>query len=298
MAVVTPFDPWRGPLCTCPPKYSFSPYTGCGHACTYCYITAYVPRAFQPRPKKDIVGRLLRDLRRTDPGLHISVANSSDPYTPPEDRLRLTRGALRALLGAGFRVQLVTKSDLVLRDLDLIRRGNCSVSVSVTMLDDALAGRLEPNAPPPSRRLEAVGRLVRGGVPCSVRVDPVIPGISDAGLEGLVEAVARTGAGHVVASTYKAKPDSFRRVTAAFPALREKLSELYWGEGKRVQRAQYAPEETRREILLQLKGMVEERGMTYAVCREGLPGLRSGETCDGSHLIPVRRETAARTDRL
>lgn len=287
MAVITPFDPWKSPLCTCPSKYSFSAYTGCAHACRYCYISAYIPHAFQCRAKEDITKRLRRDLRRVNPKLHISIANSSDPYTPPEDSLQLTRKALQILLSGGFKVQLITKSDLIIRDLDLIRKGNCSVSMSITTLDNDIARKLEPNAPPPSKRLKAVSKLVKEGVPCSMRIDPVIPEINDMGFQKLVEAIANTGASHIVASTYKAKTDSFKRLTSAFPEHRKKLTEHYWTEGRSIQRARYLPEKMRREILTHLKSIVEEFNMTYATCREGMTDLQSGEKCDGSHLIPI-----------
>ena len=290
MAVVTPFDPWGSPLCTCPSKYSFSAYTGCAHACRYCYITAYIPHAFQCRAKKDIIKRLCHDLRRIDHRLHISIANSSDPYTPPENSLQLTRKALQILLSGGFKIQLITKSDLIIRDLDLIRKGNCSVSMSITILDNGTARRLEPNAPPPSKRLKAVSKLVKEGVPCSIRIDPIIPKINDMDFQKIVEAIANTGASHVVASTYKAKTDSFKRVTSAFPEHKKELTEHYWVEGQRMQGARYLPEKMRREILTHLKGMVEEINMTFATCREGMTDLQSGEKCDGSHLIPIRRK--------
>ncbi len=289
MSVVAPFDPWKGSLCTCPKKYSASPYTGCAHGCLYCYITAYIPNAFNCRPKKEFVRRLQRDLKRVKEHCLISMANSSDPYSPPEEELLLTRRALEILLRHGFRVQLVTKSHLVVRDLDIISSGNCGVAITITTVDDGLAGILEPNAPSPSKRLEAVRRLATSGVPCAVRLDPIIPNINDKALKETVEAIASTGASHVVASTYKAKPDSFERVSKAFPALRERLRELYWVQGEPVDRAHYLPKALRLELLTHVKRLVEDFGMTYATCREGFPWLVSGGSCDGGSLIPDSR---------
>ena len=203
MRVVTAFDPWGSPLCTCPKKYTLSAYTGCEYACRYCYISAYIPDAFHCRAKKNFIAKLTRDLQHVDPRFHISMSNSSEPYSPLEEKLQLTRQALQVLLGGGFKVQIITKSDLVLRDLDLIRRGNCSVSMSITPLDEALAGKLEPNAPSPRRRLKAIRRLVEEGVPCTVRVDPIIPGVNDHKLEKFIELISELGVGHIVASTYK-----------------------------------------------------------------------------------------------
>ena len=152
-------------------------------------------------------------------------------------------------------------------------------------MNDKIAKRLEPGAPPPTKRVDAIRRLVRSGVPCSVRVDPLIPGINNEGVEELVKTMADSGVRHVVASTYKAKKDSFARVVEAFPEAEERLTKLYWSIGKQIGRSRYLPREMRYEILLGLKKLVEERGLTYATCREGMLNLQSGKTCDGSHLI-------------
>ena len=180
---------------------------------------------------------------------------------------------------------IITKSPLVTRDIDVIKEGNCSVSMSISTLNDKVAKRLEPNAPPPTKRADAIRKLVRSGVPCSVRIDPLIPGINDGSVEELVETIADAGVKHVVASTYKAKKDSFMRIVKAFPEAGERLTNLYWSEGERVGRSRYLAREMRYRILLGLKKLVEERGLTYATCREGMPDLQSGGTCDGSHLV-------------
>jgi len=288
MNVISLFDPWKGALCTCPKKYSLSPYTGCGHACKYCYISAYIPRAFSPRIKLNFLNLLRRDLRHVNPEMHISMANSSDPYTPQEYEAELTRQALQMILTAGLKVQLVTKSSLIIRDIDLIRSGNCSVSITITTLNEQVSHKLEPNAPSPSERLKTIRRLSEEGIPCSVRIDPIIPLVNDYGLEGLVKAVVEAGAKHVVASTYKAKRDSFNRVIEAFPELAEKLTELYWRGGESMGRCRYIDRRLRRSMLEELKESVDSYGVTYSTCREGLTELQSSGTCDGSHLIPIR----------
>ena len=296
MGTIALFDPWGSSLCTCPTKYSFSVYTGCPHSCLYCYISSYIPNPFQVRVKKDPIRKARRDLVKIDPAFHISIANSSDPYPPIERRLKLTREALRIFLAQGFKVQLITKSDLVTRDLDIIRRGNCSVSVTITTLDDKLASIMEPYAPPPKRRLDALRLLSSHGVPCTVRIDPIIPFLNDEGFEDLVSAVVEAGAKHVVSSTYKARMDSFKRLSEAFPNISEKLRDLYWVKGEVVGRCRYLPKRLRIDILKRLKRLVEEKGVTFATCREGLSELNSGETCDGSHLIPIRREIKRLTE--
>ncbi len=98
LSVVRPFDPWQNPLCTCPFKYGLNPYTGCGHGCLYCYITSYIPNAFNPRPKEGLLEKVRRDLEKIPRGAVVALSNSSDPYTPPEAQLGLTRRVLQTLL--------------------------------------------------------------------------------------------------------------------------------------------------------------------------------------------------------
>ncbi|MEM2530072.1 MAG: radical SAM protein [Candidatus Bathyarchaeia archaeon] len=290
MRLITEFDPWGDPLCTCPRKYSLSPYVGCSHSCAYCYITSYIPDGFRCREKADFMARLGRDLARLRPGSLISMANSSDPYQPIEAERGLTRSALGRLLPLGHRVLLITKSDLVARDSDLLAKGNCSVSISISTIDDRLARRLEPLAPSPSKRLRAMGLLSSSGIPCSIRVDPIIPGINDdpSGLERLMAAAERAGCRHVIASTYKARWDNLRRVLKAFPKMAKELRRLYAEEGEALGGERYLPKALRRDILRTVKGISEDLGLSFSTCREGFPELGSARSCDGSHLIPLR----------
>ncbi len=285
MNVVSAFDPWKNPLCTCQRKYTLSPYTGCEHACQYCYTTAYIPRAFNARAKKDFLAKLRRDVERLDRSMHVSMSNSSDPYTPAEKELQLTRQSLKLLIDAGLKVQLITKSNTVTRDIDIIQERSCSVSLTITTLDEEKAKRLEPYAPSPKSRLEALRKLTNSGVPCSVRIDPIVPGINEDAAQ-LVAAVHEAGARHVVVSTYKAKRDSLARVVAAFPELEGELTRTYLVEGTIQGRARYLRLGIREAILGRIKELAEGYGMTYGTCREGLQWLNSGATCDGSHLIP------------
>ncbi|MEL9990154.1 MAG: radical SAM protein [Thermoproteus sp.] len=290
MSVIAKFDPWRNPLCPCPPKYGLNPYTGCGHSCTYCYISSYIPKAFQPRPKEELIERIKRDLRKLPRGSVISLSNSSDPYTPPEAELELTRKALSLILEAGHKVLIVTKSPLVLRDLDLLARyrGRVVVQITITTLDEKLAERLEPQAPRPRARLEAVRRIAEAGIPVGVRLDPIVPYINDdlKALEAVVVAAAEAGARQLVASTYKAKPDNFARLVKAFPEVADRLKELYWARGTYMHGQRYAPAEYRRRVLEAVKAMAEGKGLQFDICREEFFDLNTpGTYCDGSHLL-------------
>ncbi|MFB6490920.1 MAG: radical SAM protein [Thermoproteus sp. AZ2] len=290
MPIIAKFDPWGNPLCPCPPKYGLNPYTGCGHSCTYCYISSYIPRAFEPRPKEGLVRAVLRDLAKIPKGSVISLSNSSDPYTPPESKLQLTRQILRILLESGYKVLIVTKSPLVVRDLDLFTKypGKVVVQITITTLREDIAERLEPHAPRPIARLKAAAEVARAGVPLGVRLDPIVPFINDGQneLRAVVDAAAQAGARQLVASTYKAKPDNFARLVAAFPDLAEKLKEMYWVKGTFFHGQRYAPREYRLRVLSYVKELAEARGLQFDICREEFFELNTpGTYCDGSHLL-------------
>ena len=282
--VIRDFDPWKGPLCTCPPKYSFQPYTGCSHGCLYCYATSYI-RAKNARPKKDLIKRLLHDLRRIDPHRPINMSTSSDPYTPEERKYMLTRKALKILVPMGFRILITTKGIIVMRDIDIISGGNVAVMITITTLRRDIARKMEPNAPSPEKRIEAVRILNESGIPVGVRIDPVIPLINDDPNElvELVDEVVDAGAQHIVTSTYKAKPDSLKRISTVFPEIGTKLRRMYDAEEK-YGGYRYLPRDRRRRILDPVIKRAIERKVTIATCREGF--YFGAPSCDGTHLIP------------
>jgi len=177
--ILRSFDPWKSPLCTCPAKLSLNPYTGCPHGCLYCYASSYIPRFNQCRPKADLLNRLKREAAKIAPGTLVAMSNSSDPYPPGERDLELSRGCLEILKERGLQVQVVTKSDLVAKDADLLRSMAATVAVTITTLKDSLSQRMEPGAPLPKRRLDAMRILNENEIPVSARVDPIIPGIND-----------------------------------------------------------------------------------------------------------------------
>jgi DNA repair photolyase len=276
--LIREFDPWKSSLCTCPPKYSLNPYTGCDHRCVYCYITGYIKDAFHCRPKSKLITQLKRELRKIDRQKIISMANSSDPYPQLERTLGLTRKVVHLLAGENIMFQIVTKSDLVVRDVDILKNARCCVAVTVTTLDEALARKLEPGAPPPEKRVEALKRLKESGIPVSVRIDPIIPGVTSP--EVVLEKVRF--ADHVTASTLKLRPDAVKRMTKIVPDVMNILKPLYT---ERVGNALYLPEKMRFQILEALGEACKEYGMSFGTCREG---LKSEKSCDGSHLARSR----------
>ncbi len=292
--VLAPFDPWNSPLCTCPFKLSLNPYTGCSFKCLYCYATAYIGLR-DSTPKKNFVSRLIADLRKYDPKIPINIGTSSDPYPPEELIYGLTRKALEILVPAGRGILITTKGTLyATRDLSLIVKGNVAVTPTITTLDSGLSMLLEPGAPLPSKRIDAIRKASEAGVPVGVRVDPIIPFLNDdpRDIWELVGALADAGAVFIVTSTYKARPDNFARVLRALGGnLGRKLHELY-SRGTKVGGYTYLPKELRIRLLRPVIDAARYYGLEYATCREGLTGREwfSAGSCDGTHLIPIRIE--------
>lgn len=287
--VIRPFDPWSSPLCTCPVKYSLNPYTGCSHFCTYCYATSYIGRR-PSTPKKDIIEKVLADLKKLDPRFHIDMSTSSDPYPPEEERFKITHKILSMIGPLGYRVLIITKGSLVARDVDIISQSNVAVTITITTIERDIARRLEVGAPLPEERLSAMRRLSEAGVPVGLRLDPILPYLTDDEkmIRELLEAAREAGSQFVVTSVYKARPDNLRRVTKAFPELTSRYEVIYKKEGRWMHGYWYAPANLRRRILELVRREAVKLGMEFATCREGFPDMNTAPTCDGSHLIPSR----------
>lgn len=288
--VVRAFDPWGSPLCTCPPKYSLQPYTGCSHFCLYCYATAYIGRR-PSTPKKNFIERLMYDVKYViNPKYHVDMSTSSDPYPPEEANYRLTRTALTILVEHGIKVLIITKGSLVARDADVMKRGRVAVTMTITTMDAGLASKLEPGAPPPRERVEALRRLSKKGVPVGLRLDPVIPLLTDDEhtVREVLEAAREAGVGFVVTSTYKARPDNLKRMMEAFPDLAGKWYRLYVKEGRWMYGYWYLDVRLRKRIIELVRREALRLRMEFATCREGMVHLHTAPTCDGSHLIPER----------
>jgi DNA repair photolyase len=190
---------------------SINPYKGCEHGCIYCFARpthAYLDLSpgldFESRIViKPEAPRLLRaELAHPKYACKpITLGANTDAYQPIEGRLRITRAILEVLREHRHPVTIVTKSNLVLRDLDLLapmaRRRLATVLVSVTTLDRGLARRMEPRAPTPERRLHAVAKLNGAGVPAGVLASPMIPGLNDHELERIMQGAADAGARNV-----------------------------------------------------------------------------------------------------
>lgn len=187
---------------------SVNAYRGCEHGCIYCYARpthAYHDLSpgldFETRLfAKPAAARLLRETM-AKPAYQprwIAMGTNTDPYQPIEARYRITRAVLELCLETRHPVTITTKSDRVLRDVDLLaelaRERLTAVSISVTSLDPRLSGLLEPRAAAPAKRLSAIEKLAAAGVPVHCSVSPIIPAITDQFIEAIVAAAAKAGA--------------------------------------------------------------------------------------------------------
>ncbi|TMJ14362.1 MAG: PA0069 family radical SAM protein, partial [Alphaproteobacteria bacterium] len=187
---------------------SINAYRGCEHGCIYCFARpthAYLDLSpgldFETRlfAKPDAPKLLREELgRRGYSPRPIAMGTNTDPYQPIEGKWRITRSIIEVLAETKHPFTITSKSDRVVRDLDLIApmaaEGLASVAISVTSLTPSISRTLEPRAPSGRKRLAAVKALSAAGVPVSVAIAPVVPGITDYELEQIVEAAAEAGA--------------------------------------------------------------------------------------------------------
>jgi DNA repair photolyase len=276
-----------------PFQWTINPYRGCEFACKYCYAR-YTHEFMELRDSLDFerkiyakqppgvlsasgfgemnwsIARLLRrDLRKVKPGEEIAIGTATDPYQPAERRYRVTRAIMEELARhSGLSLGVVTKSTLVVRDLDLLRaiaeRNQLYINLTVTTTDAALARILEPRAPRPDLRLETVTRLNQAGVPAGVICAPVIPGITDspAQLDALVAAAARAGARYIYANPLFLKPCS---AAVFLPFLEQNFSELVENYRRRYAGRAFLDRAYRQRISQLMNKLRRKHGITREV---------------------------------
>ena len=207
-----------------PFSWQINPYRGCEFACKYCYAR-YTHEFMEMRDgldferkiyvKKHSAWLLRQELKQVRAGQSIAIGTATDPYQPAEKRFGITRAVMEEFARhEGLSLGLVTKSDLIVRDLDLLRqisaRNRLSIHMTITTTDTNLARILELRAPRPDLRFSAVKKLVAAGISTSVNCAPILPGITDSpkDLESVVRAAAAAGARSVAAIPLFLKPCS------------------------------------------------------------------------------------------
>ncbi|MDR6431652.1 PA0069 family radical SAM protein [Brucella pseudogrignonensis] len=242
---------------------SINPYRGCEHGCIYCFarpthsymgLSAGLDFEAKLFAKPDAPRLLERELAK--PGYQpktIAIGTNTDPYQPIEKKWRIMREILEVLEAANHPVGIVTKSALVVRDIDILSRmaekGLAKVALSVTTVDATLARTMEPRASTPTLRLQAIRKLTEAGIPTSVMMGPIIPGINDHEIERILDAAYAQGAreaGYVllrlpleVAPLFKDwllrnYPDRYRHVMSLVRSMRDgKDYDAEWGKRMR-----------------------------------------------------------------
>jgi DNA repair photolyase len=236
-------------------EYSINPYRGCEFGCKYCYAR-YTHEFLAPKPdhgrepaaigtenlrapeaferviflKQNAAWLLEQDLKRIDPRQYIALGTATDPYQPIERRAGITRSLLEVFARKqGYRLGIVTKSNLIERDISLLveigRRNHLSVHITITTPNAALARKMEPRAPRPDLRFQTVARLREAGITAGILCCPVLPGITDSekALDGMARRAAASGASFFAANPLFLKPCSrpayFAFVREHFPSL-------------------------------------------------------------------------------
>jgi DNA repair photolyase len=283
--------------------FRLDPYAGCGHSCAYCY-TRFLPglKPASPVAKLDYP-RLLRgaveELGRAGvrlPPLRMSAL--TDPFQPAERGLRLSLRLLKVARELGVPLIVSTKSSLAAEPpwLDAVKElageGLAIVQLSVAFLDDGVARRLEPGAPPPSERLKAAERLSGEGVPVVLRLQPLVPFLNSGAefLEEYAEAARAAGARHVIAEALRIASwrdlEPFKRAMGegAFRALSsEQLWERFPAGSHKHPRAGW-----RRRAYALAGEAAARRGLGFALCREGFYDLARAPDCCGVYLMGSR----------
>jgi DNA repair photolyase len=251
--------------------WMINPYRGCEFACKYCYAR-YTHEFMELRDGLDFERKiyvkqhtawlLRQELRQVRAGQSIAIGTATDPYQPAERKFGITRAIMEELAQhQGLSMGLVTKSDLILRDLDLLRaialKNRLSIHMTITTTSPDLARILEPRAPRPDLRFKAVRKLVEAGIYASINCAPVLPEITDspADLEKLVRAAAQAGARSVAAMSLFLKPCAEK---IFMPFLQDNFPHLVDSYRKRFANRAFLPDQYRNSVSTLVKKLCDK----------------------------------------
>jgi DNA repair photolyase len=257
-----------------PFTWTINPYRGCEFACKYCYAR-YTHEFMEMRDgvdfeqkifiKQHAADLLRQELHQVRSGEEIALGTATDPYQPAERRFEVTRAILEEFARhRGLEIGIVTKSNLVLRDVDVLQQiaknNRLYVNITITTLKADLARVLEPRAPRPDLRLEAMQKLNQAGVAAGVICAPVLPGITDSprDLEALVKATAKAGGKYIFANSLFLKPCS----AAVFvPFLEKEFPQLVESYRQRYKDRAFLPASYRKRLSQLMARLREKYGI-------------------------------------
>ena len=291
-----------------PFRWTVNAYRGCSHSCSYCfarptheYLGLNIGRDFDTKlvVKVNAVERLRAELNpKRWAGHHIAMGTNTDPYQRAEGKYRLTQGIIKVLTDAANPFSILTKSSLILRDLELLQRANevtdVRVNLSIGTLDERTWKATEPGTPHPRQRVEAVRKLVDAGIETGVLVAPIIPGMSDGEgqLEEVVAACIAAGAASVSAISLFLKP-GVREHWMAWLAVHR--PDLVADHRRRYARGSRLPKDAQEGISAIVRRVADEarraRTPTVAVAIDTADG-DLGRIAEAQRLGPGRRPSA------
>ncbi len=256
-----------------PFRFTINPYRGCTHACTYCfarptheYLGLGIGDDFDRQivVKRNCVERARTELDpRRGPRRDVALGTNTDPYQSAEGKYHLTRGLIQVFAETGTNFSILTKSTLVLRDLDVLadaaKRVNVRINMSIRTFDRSIWRATEPGTPPPDRRMQAVARLNAAGIRCGVLMAPILPFLSDDDeqLHTVVKAAQQASAVAIAASyLYLRSPvreHFLERLGESYPEVLARYEEHY-------RRHAYRPAPEQRELSTRVRRMAAQAG--------------------------------------
>lgn len=216
--------------------YCVNCYTGCLHGCVYCYARFMKRFSSHEEPwgqfldaKINAPDILAKEVKRKTPG-HVFMSSVCDAYQPAEKRYKLSRECVKILVDAGFHVGILTKSKLVTRDFDILQgRDNCSVSCTLTTMDEQLRFRIEPGASPTRERIDALERAAQLGIRIGAFLGPFMPELSDTdeSLDALFSAIAPLPLSQILADKLNPRPGVWNSIAPFVKRYRPELMQTY-----------------------------------------------------------------------